>query len=142
MSVQETTTDPVRKKTVLVIDDNEDSLEISKTILEIDDFEVFTALSGSAAFELLGEIRQPDLILLDMQMPDMSGPEFLLALEARRPDLIENVPVVFHTAMNTVPASKAVGFIEKPYDLDVFLKVVHRHIELGPKQFFGHSRHR
>src|SRR5665213_1695803 len=102
---------PTRKRTVLVVDDNADLLSLSKTILEIDDYEVFTALSGKEALSILVEINKPDLILLDMRMEDMSGPDFLLALEEKRPEIFECVPVVFLSGVDKVPISKAAGFI-------------------------------
>ncbi len=119
------------RKTVLIVDDSTDQLELNKHILELADYEVFTAMSGTEALVVLDEIARPDLILLDMRMEDMSGPEFLLALEEKRPEIIENVPVVFLTALDQVPISKAVGFIKKPFDLDRFLESVHGFIELG-----------
>ena len=125
---------PTRRKRILVIDDSADLLSLSKTVLEIDDYEVFTAPSGKDALVVLSKIAQPDLILLDMRMEDMSGPEFLLVLEEKRPEIFENVPVVFLTAMDKVPASKAVGFIKKPFDMDDFLVAVHRFIEIGPNR--------
>lgn len=122
---------PTRKKKILIIDDNADQLHLCKTILSMDDYEVVTALSGRQALALLSEIEAPDLILLDMQMEDMSGPEFLIMLEEKRPETFKIVPVVFLTAMDKVPESKAVGFIRKPYDFDKFLSAVHRFIEIG-----------
>ena len=120
----------ISRKVVFLIDDNSDALAYNRIILE-DDFEIFTAQSGQEALEIISEITRPDLILLDMRMEGMSGPEFLLALEKKCPELIEKIPVVFLTAMDKVPASKAVGFIRKPYELNNFLKDVHRFIETG-----------
>lgn len=122
---------PTRRKRILVVDDNANLLGLSKTVLEIDDYEVFTAPSGKDALVVLAKIGQPDLILLDMRMKDMSGPDFLLVLEEKRAEIFENVPVVSLTAMDKVPASKAVGFIKKPFDMDDFLVAVHRFIEIG-----------
>lgn len=128
----------VPRKSVLVIDDTADLLNLLKTVLEIDDYKIFTAQSGLEAFELLSEINNPDLILLDMKMEGMSGSEFLTMLEEKRPDLVQEVPIVFLTGMNEVPKSKAVGFIRKPInDIDTFLKDIHRFIELGT----GYSYH-
>ncbi len=127
-----------RKKIVLVIDDSADFLSLNRSVLETEDYEVFTALGGDEAFVALEEIAQPDLILLDMRMEDMSGPEFLLALERKRPEIFENVPVVFLTALDKVPASKAVGFIRKPFDIDQFLVAVQGFIERGT----GRSQHK
>ncbi len=120
-----------KEKIVLVIDDNDDHLGLSKTILELDDYHVYTAQSANAALSILAKIDRPDLILLDMQMADISGPEFLLMLEKRQPQIVENVPIVFLTAMDKVPLSRAMGFIKKPIDIDSFLASVHRFIEIG-----------
>ena len=119
------------KKRILVVDDNADLLSLNRTVLEMDDYEVFTAQSGCEALALLAEIAQPDLILLDMRMEDMLGPQFLLEFEEKRPEIFENVPVVFLSAMEKAPESKAVGFIRKPIDIDKFLAAVHRFIEMG-----------
>jgi len=94
-------------------------------------FEVFTATNGADAFLALSNFGQPDLILLDMQMSDMSGPEFLLELENVRPDIFNDVPVVFLSAMDRAPESKAAGFIRKPYEIPKFSEAVHRFIEKG-----------
>ena len=127
-----------KRKSVLVIDDDAALLELNKTILEMEDFEVFIALSGAAALSILEKVAQPDLILLDMRMEDMSGPEFLLTLEKNRPNIIESVPVVFVTGLEKVPASKAIGFIRKPYDIDTLLEAIHRFIELGASSLAKH----
>lgn len=117
------------KKRILVVDDNVDLLNLSKFILEGDDYEVFTALGGNDALVVLSKVVRPDLILLDMRMEDMSGPEFLKVLEEERPEILETVPVVFLTALDEVPVSQAVGFIRKPIDVEGFLAAVHRFIE-------------
>jgi CheY-like chemotaxis protein len=106
-------------------------LRLNKDILELHNYEVFTATSGADAFLTLSKITQPDLILLDMQMKDMSGPEFLLALEEQRPDIFNKVPVIFLTAMDKIPKSKAAGFIRKPFEFSVLIEAVHRFIEIG-----------
>jgi CheY-like chemotaxis protein len=119
------------KKSVLVIDDNQDCLFLNKTILEIEGFEVFTASCGKDALAALSGIDPPGLILLDMRMPDMTGTEFLEIFEKQKPEIFEKVPVVFLTAMDEVPASKAVGFIRKPMKCEKFLAQVHQYIDLG-----------
>ncbi|OFZ17240.1 MAG: hypothetical protein A2X86_01965 [Bdellovibrionales bacterium GWA2_49_15] len=124
------------RKRILVIDDNADHLFLDKTILESGDYEVFTAQSGQEALATLSKISRPDLILLDMQLNEMSGLEFLTVLEEKKPEILETVPVVFLTASETVPPSRARGFIRKPLEIDNFLREVKRFIELraGPAQ--------
>jgi len=123
--------EPAKKKKVLIIDDEAIILLGYKTLLEINNYEVFTALSGEAAFSTLSKIGSPDLILLDFRLDDMSGSEFLLQLEEKRLDIIQTVPVVFVTGMDEIPASKAVGFIRKPIDNDKLIESVRRFIEAG-----------
>jgi len=121
-----------RKKSVLIIDDGADLLEVQKDFLEIEGFEVFTAQSGTEAFKVLNEINKPDLILLDVQMDEMSGPDFLRMLEEKKPEIVNSVPVVFLSGMEDMPQGRVVGFIRKPFDIDKYLEDVHQFIDLGP----------
>ena len=122
---------PTRKKRILVIDDNVDLLRLNRLILEQEAYDVVTACSGFRALDLLGKIDPPDLILLDMRMEDMSGLEFLLTLEQKHQEIVKTVPVVFLTAVDHVPESKAVGFIKRPIALDKFLDRIYQFIKNG-----------
>ena len=123
---------PPRSKRILIIDDNEDLVETFRTILEMNDFVVLAAGGGAEALTLLSDTENLDLILLDMKMGEMSGPEFLKLFEEKQPKLFENVPVVFLSGMDKVPESKTVGFIRKPLvDIDTFIETVDRFIEAG-----------
>ncbi len=125
-------------KAVLVVDDSADMIFLLKTVLEIGDYEVFTAQSGKEALKILSEINSTDLILLDMQMDEMSGTDFLVILNEKMPDLLKAVPVVFLTGMDKVPKSDAVVFIRKPIgDINEFLKDIQSFIEAGT----GHTRY-
>ncbi len=117
------------KKRVMVIDDDSQMLNLYKTILEMNDYDVIVASSGQTALSLLATIKEPDLILLDVIMPEMSGPEFLVELEEQLPQISENVSIVFSSALEKVPRSKASGFIRKPTDLHEFLDDVRCFIE-------------
>jgi len=124
---------PSLKHSILVIDDCTDALALQRLVLEMEGFEVFTGQSGTEALEILTQINPPDLILLDMHMEDMNGSEFLVLLEEKIPQIIENVPIVFLTASNEIPSGKAAGFIRKATDLKIFLKAVHGFIGQGPQ---------
>lgn len=126
------------KQSILVVDDSLDTLTLQRILLELEGYEVFTAESGAEALEILSGIDEPNLILLDMQMEDMNGIEFLALLEEKRPEIIRDVPIVFLTGMDVVPKSKAVGFIRKPADKDKFLEQVHRFIEMGYHEPYKH----
>ena len=122
---------PTSKKKILIIDDNPEQLYLVEAILALGDYQTVTALSGEEALNLLAGLDELNLILLDMTMPNMSGPEFLLLLEEKLPEILKTVPIVFFTAMDKVPLSKATGFIRKPFVFDNFLKAVSRFIEKG-----------
>ncbi len=119
------------KKSILAIDDDDDILNLNSCILEMEGYEVYTATSGPEALLVLENIALPDLILLDMKMKDCTGLDFLHSLELIRPDVIDQVPVVFLTGMDTVPKSVASGFIRKPYDALNFAEQVHSCIKNG-----------
>lgn len=119
------------RKSILVIDDSPDLLVCDQIILERAGYEVLTAASGKEGLAVLAERPAPDLILLDMQMYDMSGLEFLEILEKQKPEILENVPVVFFTNMDQVPESRASGFIRKNDGIDGLVAGIHRFLETG-----------
>jgi CheY-like chemotaxis protein len=127
-------------KQVMIIDDNDDIIALERTILEMSGYRVSSAQSGVEAFELLASSAPPDLILLDMSMPDMSGPEFLELLQERRPDLSRVVPVVYVTGMDVVPKDISVGFVRKPMvNINTFLSSIERFMEDSRRT--KHSNH-
>jgi two-component system sensor histidine kinase ChiS len=113
------------KSKILIIDDNFEALALQKTLLGIEGYEVITAQGGPQAFDILSiENNKPDLILLDIQMQEMSGPEFLILLEQKKPDIIKTIPIVFLSGADEVPKSKASGFIRKASRIEVFLSAI------------------
>ena len=104
---------------LLQIDDDEDILEITKMALEASgDIEVVQCISGHDALWKTNEFI-PDVFLLDVMMPDMTGPQTLEKLR-ERPSL-KNVPVIFMTARASTMDQNlfnqgAVDVIRKPFD--------------------------
>jgi len=86
---------PTSKGTILVVDDNPDIVTITKTILEGKGFEVQTAINGLEAFSRLEE-KKPDLIILDVMLPQMDGLEVLRKIK-ETPDYL-SIPVILLTA--------------------------------------------
>ncbi len=82
-------------KKILLVDDEADILELIKYNLEREDFEVEVAYNGKKALEL-AKIFLPDLILLDVMMPEMDGVE--TCIELRKVDALKNVVIAFLTA--------------------------------------------
>lgn len=105
---------------LIYIDDEPDIREIATLSLELDpDIEVRSCDSGPAALALIPQWR-PDLILLDVMMPDMDGPTTLHHIR-QLPDAA-NIPVVFITAraqadyVQDLLSLGAAGIIPKPFD--------------------------
>lgn len=111
---------PLKPRTVLVVDDEEDMRELASVFLEMNGaFQVRTAPSGADALLQAAEQR-PDAILLDFMMPDMDGPETFRRLRADAS--MRDVPVVFLTAKTGENVARdlkmagAAGVIAKPFN--------------------------
>jgi len=105
---------------ILHVEDDPDILEVAKLALEVvGGFEVLQCSSGAAALEQASGFG-PDVFLLDMMMPEMSGEQVLANL--RKDNQFDDVPAIFMTARaqaSEVEALKASGAIEvivKPFD--------------------------
>ena len=102
-----------RSGTILVVDNNEGVCAFLEAALRGQDFTVFTASSGRIAIDLFRE--QPiDIVLMDVEMPDLSGPETLEIIQSIRPD----VPCFFMTASGGLTKERLKGEInvfEKPF---------------------------
>ena len=110
----------VELKRIMHVDDDADIREITKLALEtIGNYTVSSFESGTEALKAI-QAFSPELILLDVSMPIMSGPDVLRALTTM--PAAQGIPVVFMTATaqrNAEPSLKelgATGFIEKPFD--------------------------
>jgi len=66
--------------TILVVDDNPDSITILQSILETRGYGVLVAESGQEALRVANGVQRPDLVLLDVMMPEMNGLEVLQKL--------------------------------------------------------------
>ncbi|BAZ10587.1 two-component response regulator [Calothrix sp. NIES-4071] len=107
-------------KRVLIIDDEQGIRETTQVCLEITgDWEVFTASSGKEGLALAAS-QQPDIILLDVMMPDMDGLTTLKRIQSDSE--IQHIPVVFLTAkaqpseQRQFSQLKLAALITKPYD--------------------------
>ena len=80
---------------VLIVDDNELNLELAADVLEMEGFDVRTATSGAEGIRM-AEAWHPDLILMDLRMPEMSGLDALQVLRER--ESTRDIPVAVLTA--------------------------------------------
>ena len=102
---------------ILVIEDEELLRNLYSELLEMKGYKVETADEGNAALEYLKENRSPDLILLDINMPQMDGVDFLKIV--KNDSKLKRIPVILITGVIQVEKISscldlgAVGYIEK-----------------------------
>ena len=107
-----------KKYSILVVDDDTSNLMELVSILRAD-YKIYAVKDGASALEKARE-SLPDLILLDVIMPDMNGFEVLG--ELRKSDKTKNIPVIFITGVNDSKSERegleigAADYIRKPFD--------------------------
>ena len=130
--------------TLLIIDDHPANLKLLVDLLRQEQHTLLVATSGQQALDIL-DSQLPDLILLDIMMPDMDGFEVCEAIKQQQP--LKNIPIIFLTALadiedkNRAFETGGVDFISKPFhEQEVLLRIqthltLHRQrIELEEKQ--------
>lgn len=122
---------------ILVVDDDTSNLKMASYILGRAQMRVSCLKSGKDAVQFLEENR-PDLVLLDIHMPEMDGFETMLAI--RENEAVADIPVIFLTADDDSNTEKrglevgAVDFIKKPFVPEVLLLRVRHTIDLSRLQ--------
>lgn len=118
---------------ILIIDDQETNALLLEQILEPHGFQTLTALSGYQALEIVKETT-PDLILLDLMMPEMDG--FTCCRNLKKLDSIQQIPIIFLTARDgsedIITAFKvgAADYISKPFQTGELLSRINTHLDL------------
>jgi len=119
----------MKKPCILVVDDSNTNIVLLEAILEDKGYHIQTALSAKEAVSCI-EKRVPDLILLDLLMPKISGFDFLEML--RVDDKTVNIPVIVISAViddesiNRILSLGATGFIQKPVNIQNLIESVER----------------
>ena len=120
------------KKKALIVDDNDYNLILEKDLLEVAGFEVFEAENAATGIAIARR-EKPDVIVMDMRLPDMRGSEAARIL--RQDKETRDIPIVFVTAsvlaegreeISAVPNS---GFIGKPINTRTFAKEISQFIK-------------
>lgn len=101
------------ERTLMLIDDNEDITDLLAFQFRRSGYEVLIAGSGAAALEILSSRRSLDFILLDVQLPDISGPELLDKIEQEYPSIIKDIPIMFYTAGEALTDARTSGCLSK-----------------------------
>lgn len=113
------------KLKALIIEDNEQNMYMLSFLLEKNNYEVIQAYNGSDGVNA-AIAHHPDVILLDIQLPEMDG--YQIARELRKRSDLNQIPIVAVTSHAMVGdrekamASGATGYIEKPIDPDNFIQ--------------------
>jgi len=123
-------------KKILVIDDDLEIVELAKNRLEANHYQVLTATDGVEGFEL-AKANQPDLIILDVVMPNMDGYTFIQ--EIKLVDNLRKIPIMVVTAkadMQDLFVNEGVSCcLTKPFKTEVFLEKVKQLVHsLNPNQ--------
>jgi two-component system, cell cycle response regulator DivK len=112
------------KQKILIIEDNEQNMYMLTYLLESNNYDVFQSFSGSEGIALAKETK-PDVILLDIQLPEMDG--YTVARELRKNKELTGTSIIAVTSYAmTGDKEKAIeagatGYIEKPIDPDTFI---------------------
>lgn len=122
------------KKQILIIDDEIDILTLTAYRLKYEGYEVITASDCDEGLRLAKE-KKPDLVLLDLHLPGMTG--FELCQLIKKDDEMHHIPVVFFSASSVggnplikVEECNAQGYIQKPFEIETLFKEIEKH--LGP----------
>ncbi len=123
-------------KTILIVDDIPENLKLLKNILQNDGYRVLVSTSGQKALEIVEKSdSKPDLILLDIMMPEMDGYEVCKLLKAN--EETKSIPIIFATAKGEIESEAygleigAVDYINKPISAPILLARVKTHIRLN-----------
>ena len=122
------------KKSILVVDDEDDTIELARMVLEFEGYKVFSASNGEKAISFLKSNKEkPDLILLDVLMPKMDGLEVCKWIKKEKS--LKSIPVLLFTAKvgnKDRIAGKEAGadaYINKPFSADDLLSLIKNHLE-------------
>ena len=122
-----------KKPLILLVDDIEANIQILATILSSDGFDIAIAYSGNEALDSIAA-NKPDLILLDVMMPEMDG--FEVAKILKSDDATKDIPIIFLTAkadINDITKGFDLGasdYITKPFQSQELLARVNTHLKL------------
>lgn len=119
---------------IFVVEDNDDLLLLFRLVLESAGYQVLAFDNGRDALEHL-EYVKPQLVLMDIMMPEMSGLQ--LATAIRQQEYGEHLPIVFVSAIDRLKdellqKSQANGIIYKPFNIDDLLIQVDSYLTCNP----------
>jgi two-component system cell cycle response regulator DivK len=119
------------KATILYVEDNADNRTLVRRVLMADDYVFAEAGNATEALETINK-QHPDLILMDINMPDMDG--YTLTMQIKNMPGLQNVPIIALTA-NVMRGDREKsleagcdGYIQKPIDIDTLTQTIERYL--------------
>jgi two-component system cell cycle response regulator DivK len=122
--------------TILIVEDNAKNMKLARDVLQAKGYTTLEAVNGADGVRLALQ-HQPDLVLMDIQLPDINGIEAFTRIRANPETAL--IPVVAFTASVTANDVHRIteagfdGFIGKPINLKEFVETVRRVVEGGRK---------
>jgi two-component system cell cycle response regulator DivK len=116
-----------KRKRILVVDDNPLSLVLMKQLLRVHGYEILETSAGLEAIDIARD-EQPDLILMDIRLPDICGLDATRLL--KQDDLTKTIPIIAVTALATPEQEKEAlecgcdAYVAKPITLDNLLRTI------------------
>ena len=126
----------VRKK-ILIVDDVQMFVQLQKTLLNRQDFELLTARSGREALDKARE-ENPDLILLDLYMPDINGD--IVCKELKSDPMTKEIPILIITTDDAAEYRELCieagcdGYLTKPLRKDTLIPAIENHLQMPPRR--------
>ncbi|MCO7226902.1 two-component system response regulator [Pleionea sp. CnH1-48] len=123
----------INAKTILIVDDQVENLKVMEQVLSTEGYRIVFAKNGKDALDI-AQKQQPDLILLDIMMPQMDG--YTVCKHLKQAAELKHIPVIFVTTMNDTEDEKqgfevgAVDYIEKPIQPGIVRARVKTHLSL------------
>ncbi len=120
------------RKKVLIVEDNELNMKLFHDLLEAHDIDTVQTREGALAFNMALE-HKPDLIIMDIQLPEISGLDITKQLKEN--DTLKDIPVIAVTAFamkgdeQKIREGGCEDYISKPISVSSFIEVVRKHLD-------------
>jgi CheY-like chemotaxis protein len=123
----------MKRKKILVVEDNPMNMELISDLLEISGYEVLKAMSGKEMFKIIGSVSTvPDLILMDVQIPEVDG--LMLTKSLKENLLTRGIPVIALTAhamkgdREKALEAGCIDYISKPINTREFVSRISKYL--------------
>lgn len=120
------------KKTIAIIEDDRDHLELFQKPLEKEGYEVYGAATGFGIIEKMGD-KKPDLIILDLKLPALDGEDVVNVFQEK--DFTAGIPIIIISSKDAGEIKKAAekmgasAWVEKPVTNENLIKLVKKYIK-------------